>query len=331
LPRLLRIRRALLQRLLAQPPHVYVGVDAKEFNLRLMPRLKARGIPTVQYVSPQIWAWRQGRVRTIGRAVDLVLCLLPFEKAFYEAHAVAAEFVGHPLADGIELDIDAGQARRTLGIAEDAQYVALLPGSRHGEVARLSPDFAATVAWLRQQRPNLQFLAAMANRQLRGVFEAALARAQVLQHVRLFDGQSQQVMAASDAVLLASGTATLEATLVKRPMVVAYRLGMLTSFLLQRLGLFKAPFFAQPNLLAGRAVVPEFFNERVRADLLGPAVLEQLDQIGRAELVQTFTQIHQTLRRDASARAAEAIVRLLRQRNSVPHDPSLELTRMARH
>jgi lipid-A-disaccharide synthase len=226
------------------------------------------------------------------------------------------------LADDIEFSIDAGQARRTLGVAEAAQYVALLPGSRHGEVARLGPDFAATVAWLRQQRPALQFLAAMANSQVRAVFEAALAQAQVLQYVRLFDGHSQQVMAASDAVLLASGTATLEATLVKRPMVVAYRLGVLTSFLLRRLGLFKAPFFAQPNLLAGRAVVPEFFNGQVRADVLGPAILQQLERSDRAELIQTFTQIHQSLRRDASVRAAEAIDRLLKQRNCAARDAS---------
>lgn len=321
LPRLLRLRRNLLERLLSDPPHVYVGVDNKEFNLRLMPRLKAHGIPTVQYVSPQVWAWRQGRVRTIGRAVDLVLCLLPFEKSFYDAHAVAADYVGHPAADRIELDLDPLQARRALGVAEAGQYVALLPGSRQGEVNRLGPDFAATVAWLRQRRPTLQFIAAMANSRVRESFEAALARAQVSAHVRLFDGQSQQVMAASDAVLLASGTATLEATLVKRPMVVAYRLGALTSFLLRRLGLFKAPFFAQPNLLAGRAVVPEYFNEQVRAEVLGPALLQQLDREDRAELERTFLQIHRALRRDASARAAEAIVRLLQQRHHVEQAP----------
>jgi len=316
LPRLLRLRRNLLDRLLADPPDVYIGVDAKEFNLRLMPRLKAQGIPTVQYVSPQVWAWRQGRVRTIGRAVDLVLCLLPFEKSFYDAHAVAAVYVGHPAADRIELDVDPLPARRALGVAEAGQYVALLPGSRQGEVSRLGADFAATVAWLRERRPGLQFLAAMASSQVRQLFEAALAHAQVLSHVHLFDGQSHQVMAASDAVLLASGTATLEATLVKRPMVVAYRLGVLTSFLLRRLGLFKAPFFAHPNLLAGRAVVPEFFNEQVHAEVLGPAILQQLDREDRAELLHIFAQIHRSLRRDASARAAEAIVQLLARRHA---------------
>jgi len=316
LPRLLRIRRELVERVLADPPDVYVGVDAKEFNLRLAPQLKAHGIPTVQYVSPQIWAWRQGRVRTIGRAVDLVLCLLPFEKKFYDEHAVAAEFVGHPLADQIPLHLDPQAARRSLGLDEAGTYIALLPGSRGGEVARLSPDFAATVAWLAQHRPDIRFIAPMASARVREVFESALDRAGVRERVQIFDGRAQEVMAASDTILLASGTATLEATLVKRPMVVAYRLGALTSFLLKRLKLFKAPFFAQPNLLAGRALVPEYFNDEVRAEVLGPALLGQLERADRAELVQTFTRIHETLRRDASSRAAQAIVELMRQRSA---------------
>jgi lipid-A-disaccharide synthase len=312
LPRLLRIRRNLLARVLAQRPDVYVGVDAKEFNLRVAPRLKARGIRTVQYVSPQIWAWRQGRVRTIGRAVDLVLCLLPFEKRFYDEHGVHAVFVGHPLADQIPLRLDPREARAALGLDPEGAYVALLPGSRHGEVARLSPDFAATVAWLQRQRPALKFIAALANEGARQTFAAALEAAGVRDRVTLVDGNAQRVMAASDVVLLASGTATLEATLVKRPMVVAYRLSVLTTFLLKTLKLFKAPFFAQPNLLAGRQVVPEYFNDEVRADVLGPAVLTQLERADRDQLVQTFASIHETLRRDASARAAEAIVALLK-------------------
>jgi len=311
LPRLLRIRRKLLARVLAERPDVYIGVDAKEFNLRIAPRLKERGIRTVQYVSPQIWAWRQGRVRTIGRAVDLVLCLLPFEKRFYDEHGVHAVFVGHPLADQIPLHLDPRAARAALGLDPEGTYVALLPGSRHGEVARLSPDFAATVAWLSQQRPGLKFVAALANEGAHRTFAAALAAADVRDRVTLVDGNAQQVMAASDVVLLASGTATLEATLVKRPMVVAYRLSLLTTFLLKTLKLFKAPFFAQPNLLAGRQVVPEYFNAEVRAAVLGPAVLTQLERADRDQLVQTFASIHETLRRDASARAAEAIVALL--------------------
>jgi lipid-A-disaccharide synthase len=311
LPRLLRIRRNLLARVLAERPDVYIGVDAKEFNLRVAPRLKERGIRTVQYVSPQIWAWRQGRVRTIGRSVDLVLCLLPFEKRFYDEHGVHAVFVGHPLADQVPLHLDPRAARAALALDLDGTYVALLPGSRHGEVARLSPDFAATVVWLQRQRPGLKFVAALANEGAHRTLAAALDAAGMRDRVTLVDGNAQQVMAASDVVLLASGTATLEATLVKRPMVVAYRLSALTTFLLKTLKLFKAPFFAQPNLLAGRQVVPEYFNDEVRADVLGPAVLAQLERADRDQLVQTFASIHDTLRRDASARAAEAIVGLL--------------------
>jgi lipid-A-disaccharide synthase len=316
LPRLLRIRRDLIDRVLAERPAVYIGVDAKEFNLRIAPRFKASGIPTVQYVSPQVWAWRQGRVHTIGRAVDLVLCLLPFEKPFYDAHSVQAEFVGHPLADQIPLTVDAERARFELGLAREGEYVAILPGSRNGEVSRLSPDFAATMAWLLVRRPQLRFIVALSNDSMREIFEEALERvagsgSKLREQVTLVTGHAQSVMAASDAVLLASGTATLEATLIKRPMVVAYRLGLLTSFLLKHLKLFKAPFFAQPNLLAGRQVVPEFFNSDVRPEVLGPAVLQQLERADRDQLVQTFTQIHETLRRDASARAADAIVELL--------------------
>jgi lipid-A-disaccharide synthase len=311
LPRLLKIRRQLIERVLAEPPDVYVGVDAKEFNLRLMPVLKERGIRTVQYVSPQIWAWRQGRVKTIGRAVDLVLCLLPFEKQFYDAHQVKARFVGHPLADSIPMQLDQATARNALGLPLAGGCIALLPGSRQGEVSRLGPPFAATVRWLLVQRPELRFIAAMASAGTRQLFESALDAEGVRGKVQLFDGRSQEVMAASDAILLASGTATLEATLVKRPMVVAYRLGSLTTFLLKRLKLFKAPFFSQPNLLAGRALVPEYFDDEVRADVLGPALLAQLDRADRAELVQNFTAIHTTLRRDASVQAAEAIVELM--------------------
>jgi lipid-A-disaccharide synthase len=313
LPRLLRIRRSLRERVLAERPDVYVGVDAKEFNLRLAPQLKAHGIRTVQYVSPQIWAWRQGRVKTIGRAVDLVLCLLPFEKRFYDEHGVRAVFVGHPLADQVPMQLDPLAARNALGLESAGTYIALLPGSRQGEVARLSPDFAATVAWLQRQRPQLKFVAALANEAAHRTFAAALHAAGVRDRVTLVDGKAQQVMAASDVVLLASGTATLEATLVKRPMVVAYRLSALTTFLLKTLKLFKAPFFAQPNLLAGQQVVPEYFNDEVRADVLGPAVLAQLERADRDQLVHTFASIHETLRRDASSRAAEAIVELIGQ------------------
>jgi lipid-A-disaccharide synthase len=315
LRRLLRIRRQLVERTIAFAPDVYVGVDAKEFNLRVAPLLKQRGIRTVQYVSPQVWAWRPGRVRTIGAAVDLVLCLLPFEVDFYSRHQVRAEFVGHPLADQIPLEIDQAGARASLNLPP-GQYLALLPGSRAGEVQHLGDDFARTVAWLRVQRPALRYVAALANSRARELFVQALDGHGQRDAVMLVEGQSTTVLAASDVVLLASGTATLEATLTKRPMVVAYRLGGLTSFLLRHLKLFKAPFFAQPNLLAGRKVVPEYFNSDVRAEVLGPAVIAQLERTDRTELQQAFTAIHQQLRRDASARAADAIVQLINRVDS---------------
>lgn len=311
LPRLLRIRRELIARVMRERPTVYVGVDFKEFNLSVAKRLKQAGIRTVQYVSPQVWAWRQGRVKKIARAIDMILCLLPFEKDFYNAHAVDARFVGHPLADEIPLQIDQAAARQALGLKADAPCVALLPGSRQGEVSRLAKDFAATVAWLVAREPQLQFIAPMASATTKSILAKALRDAGVGDRVRLIDGQSQQALAASNVALIASGTATLEATLTKLPMVVVYRLGKLTTFLLRDLKLMKAPFFAQPNLLAGRQLVPEFFNNQVTAEVLGPALLEQMSRPDRGDLIETFTGIHRTLRRDATAQAAAAIVELI--------------------
>jgi lipid-A-disaccharide synthase len=314
LPRLLRLRRDLIARLAAARPDVFVGIDSPEFNLRVAAQLKARGTPTVQYVSPQVWAWRQGRVRTIGQSVDLVLCVLPFENRFYDEHHVRAVFVGHPLADRIPLVSPVGPARAALGLDATSPVIAVLPGSRRAEVAKLGPPYAATIAWLRRARPALQFVAPMANAAAQATFSAALAAHAPGIEVSLVPGRAHEALAASDAVLVASGTATLETALVKRPMVVAYRVAPLTSWLLRDLKLMKAEYFAQPNLLAGRQVVPEFFQEAVRPDVLGPAMLEQLDRADRAELVATFTRIHEMLRRDASARAAEAILSLRDER-----------------
>jgi lipid-A-disaccharide synthase len=314
LPRLLKLRRDLLARLAAAAPDAFIGIDSPEFNLRVARQLKGRGIPTIQYVSPQVWAWRQGRVRTIGQAVDLVLCVLPFEVDFYRAHDVQAEFVGHPLADRIPLESDRAAARAALGLGTDRPVVAVLPGSRMAEVTRLGPPFASTLAWLRSRRPGLSFVAPMANAAARREFERCLAEHAPGVEVCVVDGRAQECMAASDAVLLASGTATLEATLVKRPMVVAYRVAPLTNWLLRGLKLVKTEFFSQPNLLAGRSVVPEFFQQDVRPDILGPAVLGQLERPDRGQLVETFGEIHRKLRRDASSRAADAILDLLARR-----------------
>ena len=310
LPRLLRLRKDLVARLVAARPDVFVGIDSPEFNLRVAAQLKAQGIPTVQYVSPQVWAWRQGRVRTIGRAVDLILCVLPFESRFYDEHDVRAVFVGHPLADRIPLESPPLPARTALGLDLYAPTVAVLPGSRRNEVARLGGPFAATIAWLKHRRPELRFVAPMASRDARAAFERSLAEHAPGVQVDVIDGRAQEALAAADAVLVASGTATLETALIKRPMVVAYRVAPLTSWLLREMKLMKAEFFAQPNLLAGRKIVPEYAQEQVRSDVLGPAVLEQLERPDRADLVAQFTEIHQSLRRDASARAADAILEL---------------------
>jgi lipid-A-disaccharide synthase len=315
LPRLLRLRRDLVARLLAARPDVFVGIDSPEFNLRVAGQLKAGGIPTVQYVSPQVWAWRQGRVRTIGRSVDLILCVLPFESRFYDQHAVRAIFVGHPLADLLPLDSPSCPARAALGLAAAAPTIAVLPGSRRGEIDRLGAPFAATVAWLHARRPDLQFVAPMANAAARAGFSASLALHAPDVPVTVIDGRAQAALAAADAALVASGTATLEAALIKRPMVVAYRVAPATAWLMRRLKLMKAEFFAHPNLLAGRQVVPEYLQEEVRPEVLGPALLAQLERPDHAELVATYTAVHHALRRDASARAADAILELRAQRS----------------
>jgi len=307
LPRLLRLRRTLVARFAAARPQVFVGIDAPEFNLGLAARLKSRGIRTVQYVSPQVWAWRQGRVRTIGRACDLVLCLLPFETSFYANYGVRAVFVGHPLADQIALDIDRAGARRTLQIAPSATVIALLPGSRRAEVERLGADFAAAAVWIAAQRPAAQFIAPMATRAVRQVFERQVAAAQA--RIRLTDGGAREALAACDAALVASGTATLETLLSKRPMVVAYRLAAATVFVARRLALVKSAFMALPNLLAGRALVPEFFQDEVTPAALGAALLHELDDPGRGALLEAeFRRIHAELRCGAAAHAAQAIL-----------------------
>ena len=312
LPRLLGLLARIRRRFLAQRPDVFVGIDAPDTNLRLARRLHAAGIPTVQYVSPQIWAWRQGRARGMRESVDLVLCLLPFEKRFYDEQGIRAEFVGHPLADAIPMVIDRLGARRALELDAGATVVALLPGSRRGEVARLSRDFALTATHLRLRRPELEFIAPMASAATRDIFARNLARYAPGLQVSLIEGQAQTALSAADVVLVASGTASLEAALCKRPMVVVYRLGGMTAWILRRLNLVKSKFFAQPNLLADRRVVGEYFQEDIVPESIGAELLMWLDDAGRrSSLEQEFAKIHSQLRRDAGARAAQAIMTLV--------------------
>jgi len=312
LPRLLTLLKRLRLAFIEARPDVFVGIDAPDTNLRLARALHRAGIPTVQYVSPQVWAWRQGRVRRIHESVDLVLCLLPFEKSFYENQGVHAEFVGHPLADAIPLEVDRRAARAALGLPLEAAVIALLPGSRRGEVSRLAPDFARTAAWLARRRPALEFVAPMASPAVRAIFERALARIAPEVPIRLIDGQAQSALIAANAVLVASGTASLEAALCKRPMIVVYRLGALTAWALKHLNLVKSRFFAQPNLLADRRVVGEYFQEQIDPQSLGAELLMWLDdERRRTELEQEFVKLHVDLKRDASARAARAILALI--------------------
>lgn len=313
LPRLLRLRSMLARRFGELRPDVFVGIDAPAFNLGLAKRLKRQGLRTVQYVSPQVWAWRQGRVRTIGAACDLVLCLLPFETEFYERHGVRAVFVGHPLADQIPLEPDRAAARTALGLDPTAEVIALLPGSRLGEVERLGSDFAGAARWLRERRPELRFIAPMASPRVRRVFETQIARTAAATEILVLDGQAQRALAAADAAIVASGTATLETLLSGRPMVVAYRMSVPSAFLLRTLGLVKVPYFSQPNLLIGRALVPELLQERVSAAALGAALLRELgDPAHLDELRREFRSVHETLRRGGAQRAAAAILECVR-------------------
>jgi lipid-A-disaccharide synthase len=318
LPRLLSLRRTLIERFLRERPDVVVGIDVPDFNLGLEKQLKAKGLRTVQYVSPQVWAWRQGRVKTIGRSCDLVLCLLPFETEFYGQHHVRAEFVGHPLADQIPLEVDRDGARRALGIDAATTVVALLPGSRMGEVERLGADFIEAARWIATRKPDARFIAPMASARVRAAFERQLAAAgSNPPAITVLDGQAQRALAAADGVIVASGTATLESLLSSRPMVVAYRLGAFTAFLLKRFGLVKVPYFSQPNLLLGRRRIPEFFQEQVTGAALGAALLKEIENPAEiATLQREFRRVHETLRRGGAARAADAILEYVGSRST---------------
>jgi lipid-A-disaccharide synthase len=311
LPGLLRLRRDLVQRFATNPPDVVIGIDSPDFNLGVEAGLRARGLRTVHYVSPSIWAWRPGRIRRMRRSADLVLCLLPFETAPYEAAGMNASFVGHPLADRIPRHWARDEARQALGMDRDGTVIAVLPGSRAGEVDALGDDFAGAIKWLYGRRPELRFVIPMVGIATRESMRAALAARAAEVPVQLLEGRSLEVMAAADVVLLASGTATLEAALLKRPMVVAYRLAPATRWLLETFRLLKIDRFALPNILAGRDFVPEILQDAVTPASLGEAVLAWLDDPARrARLVQGCEEIHTQLRRGADAGAAAAVLAL---------------------
>ncbi|WP_455231045.1 lipid-A-disaccharide synthase [Geopseudomonas aromaticivorans] len=305
LPELLKRRRRLIRTLIDERPDVFIGIDAPDFTLGVELKLRQAGIRTVHYVSPSVWAWRQKRVLKIRQACDLMLTLFPFEAQFYEAQQVPVCFVGHPLADTIDLAADRVAARSALGLSVAETVVALMPGSRGGEVERLGSLFLDTAARLCALRPGLRFVLPCANAERRAQVEAMLAGREL--PVQLLDGRSHEALAACDAVLIASGTATLEALLFKRPMVVAYRVAPLTYRILKRL--VKSPYISLPNLLAGRLLVPELIQDAATPETLAATLLPLLDD-GQVQTAG-FDSIHRTLRRGASERAAEAVLQLV--------------------
>lgn len=311
LRRLLHIRASLTRRFSELQPDVFVGIDAPDFNITLEGKLRQRGIKTIHYVSPSVWAWRQKRVFKIGRATDLVLAFLPFEKAFYDRFNVPCRFIGHTMADAMPLDPDKNGARDTLGIAHDARCLALLPGSRGAEVEMLSADFLKTAQLLRGRFPDLEVLVPLVNGKRREQFERILAGVAPDMPVRLLDGQAREAMIASDAALLASGTAALECMLAKCPMVVGYRMKPFTFWLAKRL--VKTDYVSLPNLLAGRELVKELLQEECEPQRLAQALTPLLEESEtRHEMHDIFRQLHQQIRCNADEQAAQAVLELAR-------------------
>ena len=316
LPRLLKLRRELRERLLAWKPDVFVGIDAPDFNLGLERWLKQRGVRTAHYVSPSVWAWREGRAAKIGRSADRVLCLFPMEPPIYARHGVDARFVGHPLADAMPLDPDRHRARESLDLTADAPMLALLPGSRLGEIRRLSADFLSAARLILDRQPHLRIVAPMANAAARAAFERELEShpdaGRLKPALRITQGNARTAMVAADVILLASGTATLEGMLAKRPMVVAYKIAPLTYSIVKGLRMLKVDHYALPNVLANEALVPELMQYDCTPENLAAAISSWLSNpTSMAALPPRFRELHQVLRRDASARAAEAVAELV--------------------
>tara|TARA_Y100001001_G_scaffold133186_1_gene133302 strand:+ start:1003 stop:2181 length:1179 start_codon:yes stop_codon:yes gene_type:complete len=310
---LFSIRARLLEYFFTTPPDVVIGIDSPDFTLAIERRCREAGIPSVHYVSPSVWAWRQKRIFKIAKSVDLMLTLFPFEARFYEEHNVPVAFVGHPLADRIPMQPDTGAARKALGLNPDQPVLAVLPGSRGGEVERLGTLFLEASRWLQERRPDIQLVIPCVNRDREKQVEGLVEALEVKLPVTLVRGRSREVMAASDVVLLASGTATLEAMLLKRPMVVGYRLSNLSYKLLSRL--VKVPWVALPNLLAQKGLVPELLQDDATPEALGAAVLERMENTEeREQLQQAFTELHESLRQNADERAATAISELMGRR-----------------
>jgi len=318
-PALRAIRSRLHDRMVSWRPDVFVGVDAPDFNLDLERRLRESGIRVAHFIGPSIWAWRGKRIEKIRRSVDRMLLVFPFEQKLYDEAGVPATYVGHPLADAIPLQADGPAARRALGLPERGQVVAVLPGSRGGEITYIAPAFVATIGWLARRRPDLVFVIPAATETLYGRLRALLATADLPSgtDVRLVMGRSHDAMAAADAVLVASGTATLEVALYRKPMVIAYRMAWLSFRIMRRMGYL--PWIGLPNILCNETVVPEFIQDGATPEAMGAALLAQLDDPSlAARLAERFAGLHETLRRDCAQRAAEALLAMRPAARSLP-------------
>ncbi|EPF2929871.1 lipid-A-disaccharide synthase [Vibrio navarrensis] len=312
LPRLLKVKAELVRYFTQNPPDVFVGIDAPDFNLRLELDLKNAGIKTVHYVSPSVWAWRQKRIFKIEAATNLVLAFLPFEKAFYDKFDVPCEFIGHTLADAIPLQSEPAAARALLGLEQEKKWLAVLPGSRGSELKMLAPTFIETCKLLHQQYPDLGFVVALVNQKRRQQFEQAWQQYAPELEFKLVDDTARNVITAADTVMLASGTVALECMLLKRPMVVGYRVNALTAFLAKRL--LKTEYVSLPNILAGEELVKEYLQDDCTPQNLFAEVSRLLEGNNQS-MLNKFTEMHHWIRKDADQQAANAVLNLIENRD----------------
>jgi lipid-A-disaccharide synthase len=312
LPDLFKLRRDLVSYFTQNPPDVFIGIDSPDFNLGLELILRNANIPVVHYVSPSVWAWRKKRIFKIAKAVDLILTLFPFEADFYRQHNVPVHFVGHPLADAIPFNVDKAAARRALGVEVEGNYIALLPGSRGNELKYLAELFVATAKQCLHKKTELKFITSAANAKRNEEFQAFVRHFAPDLPIHFFVGRSHEVMAAADVVLVTSGTATLEAMLFNRPMVIAYRMSPITFSIAKRI--VTIPYVGLPNLLAKERLVPEFLQNDATPKNLSNALLDYLDHPEKVHALEAkFTAIHQQLRCDANQQAAQAVMNLLKK------------------
>lgn len=315
---LYKLRKKLIQGWLDNPPDLFIGIDAPDFNLKIEKELYKAEIPAVHYVSPSIWAWREWKVKKMIDSMDIMLTLFPFEVDFYKKYQINAQFVGHPLADEIPLKSNRVKAREALDLPEDKFILAVLPGSRMGEIKRLAPDFLKSIKVLSEKHPDWLFVVPLINDNIKNAFESIKQEVTADSPIILIDGQSRIVMEASDQILMASGTAVLEGMLIGRPMVAAYRVAALTAFIIRTFNIMKAKYFTLPNNLANEYLVPELAQEEVTAENIVREIEQQYAQTIKEKetILNKFNEIHQSLKQNASKRAAKALHKLLESKNS---------------